>query len=323
MNYLPIISGGGIGDIIIALAWMEYVIRPLDIPVKFYCQFPQIASYFMPWVEIGGNIRQSEYDKPLFDYYIFMSDMINFKFKDLKNMPDCLKKLYYQWEKHGEDWRHYIDSNPLEANKMAHTALDLGLNRWSLSFYMVNKEYKKYHWQLTEPIDIPNKFITVHDGFDASGYYKFERSTKSWDIKSWIDFVKIFKRHYPDIYVVQLGGVKHRKIQGVDINFAGQLSFENSLRYLKSSLLHIDGDSGLVHARRLFNLQSIVIFGPTNVNYFGYPENVNLAPKFCGDCWWRIRDWMATCMAGHSTPACMDSISALNVFKEVVKIMEG
>ena len=321
LKFLPIFLGGGIGDIIISLAWMNHVIKPLNIPVKFYCQFPQIGEYFLPWVEICGNIRQSEYDKHLFDYYINLSDMVNFQVKNINKMPESLKNLYLDWGKISKEWENFILKNPLEGNQMAHKAIKLGLNRRTLAFYMVNKIYKPYYLDNVEDINIPNKFITIHDGFDASNHYKFERSTKSWDINSLNILVKLFKKNYPDIHVIQIGGVKHRKINNVDINLAGQISFETSLRYLKSSILHIDIESGLIHARRLFNKQSIVLFGPTNVDYFSYKENINIAPKFCGDCWWIERDWMARCKEGYSTPKCMDSISVLTVFKEILKII--
>ena len=95
------------------------------------------------------------------------------------------------------------------------------------------------------------------------------------------------------------------------------LSFEKSLEYLNSSLVHVDGDSGLVHARRLFKKQTIVLFGSTNYKYFGYPENINLAPKFCGDCWWTQNTWMSKCKDGYSTPLCIESIKPEDVLQNI------
>lgn len=323
MNFIPIFSAGGIGDLVISLAWIENIIRPLNISVHLYTNFPEIAYYFLPWVTISKDIRSGEHEKRNYDYFISISDMIFFERLSDKELPNAIQPLYEVYEKHKKEWSPYLKAHPMQANGMAHKALSLNQTRWTLPFYFVDRVFQPYIYnQEIKDIHIPQRFITIHDGFDSTGYYKFNRSTKSWDIKYWADFVKLFKEKYPDITVIQLGGVKHQKIQGVDINYAGQLTFEKSLEYLKSSLIHIDGDSGLVHARRLFNKPSIVIFGPTNFKYFGYPENINLAPNFCGDCWWNERDWMAKCIKGFETPKCMDSVTPSLVLDEVKKIIK-
>ena len=135
----------------------------------------------------------------------------------------------------------------------------------------------------------------------------------------WGEFVSKFKLRFPHIQVIQLGGKKHRPIHGVDLNLAGAIPFYKSLQYLKGAIVHVDGDSGLVHARHLFKKPSVVIFGPTNVNYFAYPENVNLAPKVCGNCWWIKTDWMKNCVKGYDHARCMMSVTATTVIEAVAK----
>jgi ADP-heptose:LPS heptosyltransferase len=144
---------------------------------------------------------------------------------------------------------------------------------------------------------------------------------KSWDPNSWVSFVKIFKAVHPDVRIVQLGGKDDKAIPGVDVSMVGQLDFSDSLKYLKGAVVHVDGDSGIVHARRLFNKPSVVIFGPTNPKYFGYPENVNLEPGFCGDCWWKKPDWMRKCVLDYPAPRCMDSTSPQLVVSAVSALL--
>jgi len=199
---------------------------------------------------------------------------------------------------------------------MGRKAVEMGLRRWTLPFHISGLTYEPFEWNdKVEAVSVEgwDRFITVHDGFDASGHLTFERSTKSWDLDYWNEFVRLFKEKHPDIGVIQLGGIRHRKIQYVDLNLAGQIPFHESLRYLKSATLHVDGDSGLVHARRLFHKPSVVMFGPTNYEYFAYPENINIKAPICGDCWWQKPNWMEHCVLGFLEPSCMQSISPQHV----------
>jgi Glycosyltransferase family 9 (heptosyltransferase) len=317
MNFIPLFCAGGIGDLIVSLDWIEYIIKPLNIPVKLYTNFPEISAYFLPWIGEIKDFHTGERDKIDFDYFISISDMIFFEVRAEKELPIYIKDIYSVIVPHKKEWEEYLKVHPMKGNEMAHKAISLGQKRWTLPFYFVDKPYQQFILNNVKQINIPEKFITIHDGFDASGYYKFMRSMKSWDVDYWASFIMMFKVKYPEISIVQLGGVKHQKIKGVDVNLAGQLSFEKSLEYLNSSLVHIDGDSGLVHARRLLKKPSIVLFGPTNVDYFGYPENINLSANFCGDCWWKKRDWMQNCVKEYSKPKCMDSITPDIVMKAV------
>jgi ADP-heptose:LPS heptosyltransferase len=318
MEFLNIVQEGGIGDLIITAPLIQHYFNFPEYRINLYTQFPSIAKIFLPFVNTFPPIHNVRRDKNDFDFMVSITDMVYFSKKSLYNISENIRQMYESFEQKKEEWKAILERHPFSANEMAHKALSIEQKRWTLPFYFVGKEYKKYEfYDEIKDVEYPQKYITIHDGFDASCYYKFMRSTKSWSIESWEKFIQLFKQKYPDINVVQLGGVKHNKIKGVDVNFAGQLDFKTSLRFLKSSLLHIDGDSGLVHARHLLNKKSLVIFGSTNVNYFGYPENTNLAPKFCGDCWWKNSDWMQNCKEGYNSPKCIDSILPLDVLNAI------
>lgn len=318
MNFIPIQQGGGIGDLIISLPFLEECFRGM--PIRVYANFPDILKYFAPWIPEIEPIRQLGNH---LDYFIEMSDVINFKmFKKNVILPEIIRPLYEVWKtKENTPWWEIIHNVVKNANQMGKLAVSLGLHRTTLPFFIAGKKPKEFTWEV-KGIDTPKDFITIHDGFDGTGFHKFDRSMKSWDIGYWAEFVKLFKVKYPKISIVQIGGVRDRKIVGTDLNLAGKLPFEESLRYLKSAKIHIDGDSGLVHARKLFNLPSIVLFGPTNIDYFGYKINRNIKAPFCGDCWWKKNDWMAKCVLGYEGPRCMESIKADMVLKETQMILD-
>lgn len=321
---MNVIVDGGIGDLILALPLIQHFLEITGycIKINVYSSFPEIAKYFLPSIIALPTIPYFRRDGNDFDYSISISDMVYFNKKPNTILPPSFQHLYNNWVNIFKDWELFLTTHPFNANDMAHKALRLGLRRWTLPFFSVGKEYEPYKfYEEIGKIECPNKFITIHDGFDATNHYKFERSTKSWSIVYWEKFVTLFKNEFPNIQVVQLGGVKHKPIKNADINLAGQLEFTKTLQYLNSSFLHIDGDSGLVHARKLFNKPSVVIFGSTNVEYFGYKENINIAPNFCGDCWWKKSDWMQNCKEKYESPKCIDSVIPEEVFKKVKNML--
>lgn len=310
-DFLPIQVPGGIGDLIVSLAWIE-TFRECPLPVRIYTSYPAIAKLFITWAEVFETSAGS------FNFHIVLADTVEWKFRieeEKKSLHPYLADKYNIWLKQLPRWDFAISGHPHNGNEMARMAVKLGIRRWEMSFEFIAESYKPFDFDIDALLpgrdhdyrlyDIP--FITIHDGFDAN--HHIERSMKSWSKESWISFVKLFKEEFPYIKVVQLGSGRDKVIEGIDINLVGKLEFIDSLHYLNKSILHVDTDSGLVHARKLLRKRSVVLFGPTNIDYFGYPENTNIAPYKCGDCWWIKPNWMKTCVMAHPAPLCMDSIS--------------
>lgn len=315
-NYIPIFQHGGIGDQIVALPIIELFLGQ-KIPVRLYTLFPEIAKIFLPQIEIAPR-HQMNFDDP--EYSIHLIDTIEFRFKftpDENALPDFVRPMYRSWLGQQSIWGELIRNHPGSGNKLGNVAVERGFRRPTLGFHLLGQGIRDFKFEV-EPIE--GQFITIHDGFDST--HKFDTSMKSWPVPYWEDFVRIFKVKYPNVKVYQLGGAKHHPIAGTDENLAGKLPFAESLRYLKSSLVHVDGDSGLVHARHLFKKASVVIFGPTNHHYFGYPENINLEPWFCGNCWWKKSTWMKDCVEGHPRALCMESVEPNRVINSVSDMIE-
>lgn len=316
---IAIFTSGGIGDHIIALPVLE-LFKAAPQPVKIYTNYPEVFSLFIDWAEIIDNQKF----RPTESCVVTINDFVDFKLKPKAVVPAFLEPMIEARKKLGPVWDLLIEREPACANDMAHLAVAKGLRRWTLPFFCIGREYQPFEWDsessVHAPVEIPSgSYITIHDGFDKN--YKFPTSTKSWPLDSWAMLCAMLRRTLPSVPIVQLGGEKHRQIHGTDFNYAGRLALRESLSVLKHSLIHIDGDSGLVHARRLFNKPSVVIFGPTNPKYFGYPENVNLAPSFCGDCWWQKRDWMQKCVKEFESALCMESVQPARVLDAVVKLV--
>jgi SAM-dependent methyltransferase len=82
---------------------------------------------------------------------------------------------------------------------------------------------------------------------------------------------------------------------------------------IKHGLCHIDTEGGLVHLANAVHSRCVVLFGPTPVEFFGYPQNINLEPAGCKACWFVTRNWLIECPRHTSGPECMRGHSAASV----------
>lgn len=315
MTFIPIHQTGGIGDLIVSLPFLDSF-KDCPMPIKFFNNYPEIGKMFIKWAEWEHT---SQLQIPNYEYYLVSSDVLSFKFKNepAKDLlPAYLQPIYQHWLDLKPEWGEFIDNHPHHGNFMGRKAVNLGLKRWSLPFLFIDKPYKEFEFEddFDEPYLENYRYITIHDGFDP--HYRFEgRSMKSWPLENWTELINQFKRLYPEISIIQLGANKDKPLPGIDLDLVGKTTFEESLQYLKGALVHIDTCSGLVHARHLFKKPSIVIYGPTNHQYFGYPENFNVEPRACGNCWWQKGNWMEKCVLNHKQPLCMHSTTVNHILQ--------
>jgi len=166
------------------------------------------------------------------------------------------------------------------------------------------------------------RWITVHDGFDTSAQVAPGQAVKCWPMAHWTALVRDLKSAQPGLRIIQIGGKASRPIAGVDACLVGRIRFGEALWLLKGALLHIDGESGMVHAARALGTPSVVLFGPTDAAFFGYVDNTNIDAGACVPCWWSTPDWMARCPRGLAQPACMAAITPERVLEAVQDSLE-
>jgi SAM-dependent methyltransferase len=164
------------------------------------------------------------------------------------------------------------------------------------------------------------KYITLHAGATMLDDNS-KSNVKIWPLDHWADFCTLCKQNYPDYLLVQLGGKSAQAIKGIDLCLAGKISFAESIIVLKHALLHIDGESGLVHLRRQLGGKSVVLFGPTHLDYFSYPQNSNISSHFCGPCMWMTDDWYGKCVRNLKEAECMRAIKPETVLREVASCL--
>lgn len=325
-NHTAVRITGGIGDLIVSLPAAQ-ALNKITRDVVVYSKWPEISRFFAP--ELQADSEKSLCDRGL-DWIINLCGPATFQFANnfrgfrKSKMNEILvenRRFMSQ-----NEFGHIAECHPFLDCVMADKATRMGLDRRSISFAFLGLPFKWPDPMLfphVVTIGVLKSYITVHDGFDNLIDTNGSRATKTWNLEHWEDFVRSFKRRSPGVKVIQLGGSNSRHINGVDIDFRGQLTFIASVMCLSGSRCHVDGDSGLVHAANRVATPCVVMFGPTDMRFFKYPEHVGLRHDYCGGCWWSTADWMSKCPIGFETPRCMDHIGPQSVLEEVVKIVGG
>jgi hypothetical protein len=165
------------------------------------------------------------------------------------------------------------------------------------------------------------RYITVHNGYDAAFEGQGSTSTKIYPHFSGV--IDRIKRDCPEIKIVQIGTTTSKPIDGVDLDLIDKTPLNDVVGLLKGAALHLDSESGLVHMASCVGTKSVVVFGPTSVEYYGYEENINIAPTVCGNCWWAKPTWNSQCVRGEVEPSCTYSQEPESVYRQVRSALWG
>ena len=201
--------------------------------------------------------------------------------------------------------------------------LDIGAHT-PISFFPRWQDYA-----FLDELEIRDKtYVTVHNGVDnvsirflITAGAKGPQPTKLLPMHIWKEVLVRLKQ--AGVIVVQVGERDDVPIEDVDYDLRGQTGLSSAALVIKHAACHLDTEGGLVHLARSVNTRSVVIFGPTPPELFGYPQNSNLAPPQCGDCWWVTPNWLVDCPLQTVGPICMASHSALSIANNVLKIISS
>lgn len=325
---------GGIGDLVIGVGVAEAIAERCGSTI-IYSKWPEIASLFTLLPCKNEKVIQENG----LDVILNLNSLVIFQFA--RNFGGFSNKKLFDLYLENQNfltsgsWPEIADAHPYLDQLLGIEGMRLGLTRDSITYASLGIPYKPFKRRIALPISfvsplarIKGDYVTIHDGYDSYNQFK-GRATKNWSLSAWKSFIKEFKRIHRGVKIIQLGGPNSRHIPGVDIDLIGATSFRDSLAILQNSRCHIDGDSGLVHSARILGVRSVVMYGPSPVDFFGYPENINIVSGFCGgkkgspSCWWTTPDWMAQCPLGFETPECMDQIDPHDVRVGASTILEA
>jgi hypothetical protein len=313
---------GGIGDyVVIARALRDMAALSAVLRFHVFCPSAESGKWVfgsLPCVEgVFDSVFLArvklQYDLVLnMGQFLYPADDEQVNLKRLTRLaPSFVQALAHAMKAH-KRWDVFIEHQPTMDGAFGHTAVALGLNRYTFLQSMLGLAPGPLALPLvcdnTTAAELSTRFerwITINTGFDPTFPTVSRYATKCYPPEHWQRFVRAFKEKCHDVAVIQIGAKTSISIPGVDENLVSATSLAQAAAILKRAIFHVDNEGGLVHVAASLGTRSIVLFGPTSVKYFGYPGNVNLSSGVCGDCWWATDHWMDRCPRGYGQPKCL------------------
>ena len=157
-------------------------------------------------------------------------------------------------------------------------------------------------------------FITVSRGAGGDA-----DSTKLWPEEKYDTLMCLIRERFPKAVFVQTGKAGEAKLEA-DCDMRGKTTLDELTALMARADLHISSEGGTVHLRHLLRGgPSVVLFGPTDPAFYGYPENCDLRAAECLPCEWAQREWQKQCVRGFDQCRAMEALQPDFVFKEMLE----
>ena len=335
--YILVHINGGVGDAVISRLMLKEIRRIFPKTKAFIflcCKNKATFEAFFKKEDLADFYVNRGYFLKSYDIVISGCSYMEYEYIKkgvLENLDSNEIKIIKCGIERQKELSPFIDGDPYTDLLLAKTALKLGLNRYTLPLYMLGFDIRnsnlreiplKLNFKEKEILNKFNlsgkKYITIHYDNNEKKIKDF-RPTRAWPKAKWQEFVELFKQKYKDILVVQIGGTIN--FDFVDLCLNNKTSLTELSVILKKSLLHIDGESALVHIAACVNTKSLVLFGPTVKEYFAYPQNINIKSDKCCDCMWVTKTWRSACPLGYKIAPCMKEITPQQILTKIKGIL--
>lgn len=214
-----------------------------------------------------------------------------------QNRIQCERAMYYGWNVY--QFYNYSDVFQVDYNEVGIPLVD-----------SYRKEIEK---------QVPLEYITFNTGNSTTSIGNKNTNSRSWPEQYFIEFIKLFRVRYPQISIVQIGDANASKVSGADVYILGE-NIESAKWVLKGAMFHLDTEGGLMHLATQLGTKCVALFGPTQVELFGYPENINVCAGKCHGCYF-LYDNPFACARGMNKPECMYSITPAMVIEKIKDYM--
>ncbi len=330
---------GGLGDQLIAINYLSELLKktnPDKTQVDIYISKQSNTSNTSLLFQniFPNNLIISDLNPPLNEYFYDLICVINrlpeikrYNRENVKKYAPKLVKIfdyYLDFKKENYNFFKYTPVIDSLTNQFSLMQGRRRIQQADLGGLLGIKADFTYHFitpdtqSLIQKFKLPKeKIITVNRSVGSA----YGKSTKLWPLTNYNKLISLLKKEYPDYTIIQIGfePKKIKPLIGCDINLANKTNFLEICALLKLSQLHIDCEGGLVHLRRVINGgTSIVLFGPTSPDVFGYDKNINIKGEGCHiSCEWILRNWTTCCLKNTYPTPCMASITPELVFNKI------
>ena len=340
---IAVVAGGGIGDLLQLADLVEALkhrFAPCDVFIFYNRKPPEQVTAFNPNIsglvvfkEDRDQMLSALYHSTHFDIVVSWRYLVRFKKTRIsRSKLSAYDDLFREADERLAKWAMYETVHPEMNNALGRHLQSLGTTIYDAEALSSGLDMSvcippAYFLDPMVTSPIPSgfgKYITIHNGSDqqfVSKKYGNDHSTKCLPTATWGNIVERLTGF--GISIVQIGLDFETPIPGIALDLRGKTDISGTAAVLKGAICHVDTEGGLVHLARRVHTPSVVAFGPTPPELFGYPGNANLPSVSCSDCWWTTDEWMRSCPLGTAGPACMLEHSAEQIVGAAIPLISA
>jgi len=209
-------------------------------------------------------------------------------------------------------WDFFNKLNSFKGNLLKMSAKTAGVKLieedYSLNFAINNNKLERL-------VNYPYILLNVSNGY--------LRATKAYPSRYWEALVKMIRKDYINMEIIQVGTKQETKIKGT-LDLRGQTSFEELCSLTRKAQLILCTEGLMNHLSRAFETPAVVLFGATSKENFAYPQNLNIEGTLgCSGCWYSTRLWYANCPETRvDYCANIQSIFPDTIFKKLTSFIQ-
>lgn len=338
---VAIVSDGGIGDCLCYLNYAKHLKQYCqgNIEIDFYTRIRCPESLY----DFDDNYIRNFFPKSNikhkfenYDLVIWMQERFpKVRYIDISRLTKLqnsklieISKIY---NSHYRKFKFFYDNSPKSDGYSAILSLVTGKNRVNqpdicdllhIKDFAINIPTTKDEEVLSKFSLLNKKYVTINRSVDSNK--KQWESTKLWPKSYNIELMKSLVSDYPSISFVYIGPKVENWLPQEIINLSGRTTFEELKVLIKYANLHIGPEGGMIHMRHILcRKPSIVLFGSTSHEFYGYSENFNIsANNVCNGCEWLIENWNEQCLRNTGS-SCkkLEAIHPNNVLEIINNII--
>lgn len=339
---ISISISGGIGDILYRAVWIKEFSKLLndnckiDLYILNKSKTELTKSIFYKNKYISNIIYSNHLPKDNYDLALTLNWFAKIEHLNKEKIINYSQNLYSFLTKYREFEEKFIDffqgeiesyydrlmlyaiNNGKKLSQIPDIDNLLGISSETGSNLCINTDY----FGVLNDFSLENtNYITFV--YDVDSTSDLNHNVRLWPLDYFKTLICKIKENYPNIKTVQIGTRRSPLIPEIDIDLRGKTNFEQAKIVLKNSILHIDGECGMVHLKHYLNGQSAVLFGQTSIKVKGYNNNINLKSDGCPHwCEWIVNDWQTRCIRGFAEPPCMTELKPDYVFEKIKPLLE-
>jgi len=109
----------------------------------------------------------------------------------------------------------------------------------------------------------------------------------------------------------------------VDHDLRGKTNLLEAADIVKNARVLLGPEGGLVNLAQAVGTPAVVFFGSTPVEFFRFRNNLNIAPRFCGGCWWSTESYLRQCPLLEEIPPCTASLDLGEIVRGVEQLFRA